>query len=279
MMNSIPEALMWLTHPLVIAIAQYLIFTLAAGFTSPRSPTRLLAFALLSFCTWLGIYNFPRNIQSTSVLAAILAGAIAGSPLGYLDRVILRAWAYEDRKAIFGPPPKGKEKTDDQRPISGPGVIDDEDTFGSRYSFGSEVSGVVRGIGTSFEIKYIPPFSSSDPGYVPSPAAFIASKFMIIIACHYIVEYTMDWRVAFDKSLFLPSKVPFFARLDDVTLDDVLARLIIGLTTWIYNYAILQVFFGIPAAIAVAFKPSSVGEWRPPFGSIQDAYTMRGFWG
>lgn len=106
-------------------------------------------------------------------------------------------------------------------------MIDNEENFGSRYSFGSEVSGVVGDIGTSFEIKYIPPFSSSNPRYVPSPAAFTASKFMIRIACRYIVEHTMDWRVAFDKSLFLPSKVPFFARLDDIILDNVLARLII----------------------------------------------------
>ena len=130
-----------------------------------------------------------------------------------------------------------------------------------------------------FEIEYIPPFSVDDPEYVPTPATFMVSKLLTIVACYYTVEYKIYWRVSLDRSLFSPAKVPFFATINELSLNDVWARLIIGVTTWIDFYSFLQVFYNVLAAIAVCLKPSSVSEWRPIFDSVADAYTLRGFWG
>lgn len=98
------------------------IFSLAIGFTSPRSPSQLLSFALFICCTWLGIYAFPGYVQSTSLLSGIAIGAMLGPPLGFFDQLILRRWVYEDRKAIFATRSDQGGKDDVPKPTSGAGT-------------------------------------------------------------------------------------------------------------------------------------------------------------
>ena len=194
----------------------------------------------------------------------------------YFDRLIYRKWAYEDRRAIFGTTPIKSVKNDLHDSDT---VADGEDTSSSRFSFGQAVSGTVRGEGTSWEVKDLPHFSSDDPQWVPSPIVFIVWKLAIIVSCSFLNEYVMDARLAVDHDLMLPSRVPFLTRIGEITQDEVVARLIVGVGTWTSGYCLMQILFGCPTLIAVCFKPSAVALCRPAFGSIQDAYTLRGFWG
>jgi len=110
----------------------------------------------------------------------------------------------------------------------------DEGTFGSRNAFGSDVSGLFRGVGTSFEIKDVPHFSKSDPQYVPSPAAFVAQKLFTVVAYYYVHEYAaVEPRFALNHDLLLPSRVPFFARLSGVSQEEVFIRVIVAVTCWL----------------------------------------------
>ncbi|KAM0801166.1 membrane bound O-acyl transferase family-domain-containing protein [Usnea florida] len=195
----------------------------------------------------------------------------------YFDRLLYRKWAYEDRRAIFGTAPVKGVKNDAH---SSKTVADDEeDTFSSRFSFGQKVSGTVRGEGTSWEVKDVPHFSSGDPQWIPSPIVFIVWRLAIIVSCFFLNEYVMDARLAVDHDLMLPSHIPFLTRIGEITQHEVVARLIVGVCTWTSGYCLMQILFACPALIAVCFKPSAVALCRPAFGSIQDAYTVRGFWG
>ena len=69
----------------MILVARKSIFSLAIGFTSPRSPSQHLAFALFICCTWLGVYAFSGYVQSTSLLSGIAIGDMLGPPLGFFD--------------------------------------------------------------------------------------------------------------------------------------------------------------------------------------------------
>ena len=158
-------------------------------------------------------------------------------------------------------------------------VADDEDTSSSRFSFGQKVSGTVRGEGTSREMKDVPHFSSRDPQWIPFPIVVIVWRLAIIVLCFFLNEHVMDARLAVDHDLMLPSHVPFLTRIGEITQDEVVARLIVGVCTWTSGYCLIQILFACPALIAVCFKPSAVALCRPAFGSIQDAYTVRGFWG
>lgn len=275
-MNSLQNFLKYvITNPWITLIVSRPIFALGAGFTSPDSPQRLALFAVLSIYTWLCLSNFSTYIQSTGYLASIIASAIVSPPVVYFDRLLHRKWKYEDRHAIFEMGSHKHAKNDAQNPPS----ASEEDTFGSRYAFGDMVGGTVRGPGTPWEVKGLPPFSSRDPQWVPSPFTFIAWRIAILISCYILNDYVINARAALDPDLMLPSKVPFFTRIREVTREELVTRLTVGISTWVAGYCLLQVLFGIPALIAVGIKPSSVVGWHPVFGSLLDAYTMRGFWG
>lgn len=278
-MAAILRNLNWVTHPLAILVAQNVIVSLAAGFTAPHSPQRWLAFVFLVGCTWIGILRYSQHIRSTSYPGTILLGAIAGPVPLFFDRLMLRGWRYESRQTIFALPSEDKRSDDTQDP-AGSDSRTSEDTFGSRYAFGQEVTGTIRGLGTPFEIKNIPPFSMSNPQYVPSPKAFVARKLFIMIVCYYLHEYVLvELQFSLNHDFLHPSHVPFFSRLSRTLLDDVCTRLLVCVITWLKNYCVLQLIFNIPSVISVCLNPSSVHEWRPFLGSVTDCYTIRGFWG
>lgn len=276
-MHNIKGSLTYLaTNPWIFLVASRPIFAIGAGFTSPNSYSRIGVFAILSIYAWLCISNFSKYIQSTGFLASTIAAAMICVPLVYFDRLLYRKWAYEDRRAIFVTA-RIKSVSDDR--VEASSISDDRDTFGSRFAFGQEVAGTVRGPGTSWEVKNLPAFSSSDNEWVPSPIIFIVWRLAVIISCFILNDYAIDARMALDHDLMLPSNVPFFSRIGEVTHGEYWTRLIVGVSTWLNGYCSMQVLFNCPALISVCFKPNDVALWRPAFGSILDAYTMRGFWG
>lgn len=277
-MTNLKGSLVYLaTNPWIFLFASRPIFAVGAGFTAPTSYQRYAVFAVLSFYAWLCMSNFSNYIQSTGFLAMAFGSTICSSPMVYFDRLIYRKWTYEDRRAIFGTkPPINVEENDSQKANTMP---DDEDTFSSRFAFGQEVAGTVRGLGTPFEAKGIPPFSSTDPQWIPSPVLYIVWRLAVIISCFFIHKYLIDVRMGVDHDLMLPSHVPFFARSGEVNRDDIVTRLYVGVSTWASGYCLMQIFFSFPALISVCFQPNDVALWRPAFGSVLDAYTVRGFWG
>jgi len=48
---------------------------------------------------------------------------------------------------------------------------------------------------------------------------------------------------------------------------------------WIILYCIIQTYMGSMAFVSVALRFSQVDSWRPGFGPITEAYTVRRFWG
>lgn len=267
------------TNPWIFLIASRPLFAYGAGFTSPNSPQRYAVFAVLCLYVWLTLASFTAYIQSTSFLANLIAGAIFNMPLTYFDRLILRKWSFENRHTIFATTPSESVQDDKQNSKEATVTANGDDTVGARFAFGNEVGGTVRGLGTPWEIKGIPHFSNSDPQWIPSPFLFIIWKMAIMIGCFSLYHYAIDLRTPLDKDFFQPSRVPLIARIGNVTLEEIWARLVVNVTFWFGGYCVLQLLFNIPAVIAVCFNPNSIGEWRPAFGSILAAYTLRKFWG
>ncbi len=276
-MNDLKESLVYLVkNPWIYLVASRPIFAIGAGFTSPNSFYRMAVFAILSTYAWLCLSGFSNYIQSTGFLAIAVASTISSSPLVYFDRLVYRKWVYDDRQAIFRTAPTKGAKRDVQKADI---LAEEEDNFSSRFAFGEEVAGTVRGPGTSWQAKGIPHFSSADPQWIPSPFIFIVWKLSIIVSCFFLNDYVFDIRMALDRDLMLPSRVPFFTRSREVTRDEIVTRLIVGVSTWLSGYCLMQILFSCPALISVCFRPSGIALWRPAFGTIVDAYTMRGFWG
>lgn len=266
-------------NPWIHILASRLIFNYGAGFTSPDSPQRYAVFIVLCLYVWLTLANFTAYVQSTSYFANIIAGIIFNLPLTYFDRLILRKWRFEDRRSILAISTNNKANDGTQRPTQTANSMDEDDTISSRFAFANEVGGTVRGPGTSWEVKGIPHFSNSDPRWIPSPLTFTIWKLGIMIGCFLLYDHVVDVRLALEKDLLQPSCVPFIARIGEVTWEEVWTRVVVNVTFWVSGYCVLQLLFSIPAIIAVCLNPESVEEWRPAFGTIFDAFTLRKFWG
>lgn len=279
-MTSFQNFLVYLAKsPWIFLVASRPLFAYGAGFTSPNSVQRYLVFLILSLYVWTTLANFTTYIQSTGYWVSIIAASIFVLPLVYFDRLIYRKWTFEDRQAIFGTTFDHDAKKDAKPPAEIAATANTEDTVGLRFAFGNEVSGTLRGPGTSWEVKGLPHFSSSDPQWVPSLLLFITWRLAALMGSFFLNDYIVEARVALNKELLQPSLVPFFTRIGEVTQGEVWTRLSVGVTTWVGAYCLLQVLFGIPALVCVCLKPSSIQEWRPLFGPFSEVYTVRGFWG
>lgn len=263
-----------LLDPRAIVLSENLIFILTAGFTSAQSKIRPFIFAGLTGSTLYSLSTFSQYIQNTGYLGLFLGASLFTVPLVFFDRLILRHWDYKQRKAIFRA--QGLEKTKkglativEAKPTA------DEDTFGSRLAFGQAVSGSQRGVGESWEAKNTAHFSSKDPTYVPSAANFIAWELSKVLVCYFVYEWTVDVRAAIPHRMLI---IPFFTRITEVSREEVWYRMVTNVTSWLGGWTLQTVIIGTVSAISVFFKPDEVYLWRPNFGSILDAWTVRRFW-
>ena len=266
-MDTIPQSFDWVTHPIVAAIVINTALYLALGFVPPRLHLQLPVLVFFSSYAISALYAFSRHIQTTSWLGCAIGGALWTPPVLYWDRAILRGLSWKNRKAIFKVPKEKRNK------------VDTEDTFKSRYNFGSNVVNSIRGLGTTFEVKYVPQWSATDSKYIPSPTSFVATRLITILLCIYLNSWCIKTRARVDQTLVQQSKIPFFTRINEITIDDVQTRFTIGLIQWVQGYCILQFLFGIPGLIIVLLNPSELQNMRPDFGPVSEAYTLRGWWG
>lgn len=261
--------------PWVFLFSSKLLFAFGAGFTSPDSPQRYAVLVILYLHTWRVLACFMSHIATTSYLGSIMAGAIFVIPLTYFDRLILRRWRFENRFMIFATlehPQDTHAKRSDAK------MIHDKDDTASRFAFGNDVGGSIRGPGTPWEVKGIPHFSNSEPEWAPSLPLFVLWKLAIILGCFVIHDYVVGVRMALDRDLLQPSRIPFLTRMNEVTKNELWTRMMVTISFWTASYSVLQVLFNVPAVIAVCLQPQSLRQWRPAFGSILDAFTVRKFW-
>ena len=156
---------------------------------------------------------------------------------------------------------------------------DDGDTLVSRCAFGYGVVSSGRMIDTAWEAKNVAPFSASDADYVPSRAATVARGIGTMVASLAVREVTMEAQMSVDPGCIAQSRVRFLTRLDEVSRDEVLVRAVVVTLSWLNLYCVLQIIFSMRVIFMAALKLGEVRKLRPLFGSLSDAYTLRGFWG
>ena len=78
--------------------------------------------------------------------------------------------------------------------------------------------------------------------------------------------------------IFAESQVPIFSRLGDVTVEELVTRLVVCVLYWFAAYVVIQAYFTGWALLSVSSGLDHPALWRPIFGSVGNAYTVRGFW-
>ena len=152
-------------------------------------------------------------------------------------------------------------------------------TVWQRVRFGFSALFNSRMIGTPFEVKGIPLFSTEDPTYIPTRMKFLFRESMKVFICFLVLDtLTTSGSPDNNANEYSVHLVPFFIRLNEVTVEELVVRIIITICFWISIYCIMQLMHSVLAIIAVASRLTDVRGWRPLFGPPSQAYTIRKFW-
>ena len=279
-----------LFHPFTIVLIDHQIVTLTAAFTTRQSPLRPALCALLVAVSCTGLAQYSNYTNASGNLGSSITATLGFAILIFIDRLLLRRWAFEDRQSIFpaqfGDQKKKKTHEDDQdrdvprQKQNAPTTVEaTEDTVGSRMAFGLEVAGSGRMIDTPWQAQGIAPFAPHDPDYIPSRRSIVARRTLVMIASLVLRAVNLKMLLSIDPSCYAPSREPFLTRLATVTREEIAIRLILTVGYWVDLYCILQVIFGLSTVVLAFVKPDELSKLRPWFGSLAHAYTIRGFWG
>ncbi len=93
------------------------------------------------------------------------------------------------------------------------------------------------------------------------------------------VSNSVHGRMNFNKALFAPGLMPFFARLGRVTAAQLAVRVASTCTGMLGAYCLINGVWNLYAAAAVGVFGADVRQWPPIFGRVREAYTLRRFWG
>ena len=267
----------FLLHPAIPFILTTALLVLTLGFTKARSTYRP---ALLPLLAILVIYSSRTTDRASSpqtnpMISCLLGGATGGLVLHFIDHALLSAWGFEEQ----GP----TSSAGGLRPIS-PVSVDHGDTMGAtttrRLSAGLAETFRLRGVGTRWKVKNVPPFRGGSPGYVPPKRAFLASL-LWRLAVYVAVLDLVSLAPPPDSSSvdFAPTRVPLFARWAEVDGPELLTRTAAVLGHWGTMYCMIQMWYSAFAVLALLAGVTDVDVWRPLFGELRDCWSVRNFWG
>lgn len=256
-------------RPVNYVVLEIITTTLVVGFTSPNSSIRLGTLPLIAFATWRSLSTCSTDIPNV-FWASLISGNGLTYFLLYIELALLSKWNFEDR----GPAPRQGEN------VSSSPVDEPHDGKWLRFKFGFNAVLSQRRVGTAHEVKNVPAFHKADPTYVPTKLRFLLGNFLSMTICYLIVDASsLAAQPEMNEAFFTPAKVPLLSRVDQVTIEELAIRTTSCLTVAINVCCILLFSYKLLASITISVGLSEVKDWRPPFGSLADVYTVRKFWG
>ncbi|KAF1948164.1 hypothetical protein CC80DRAFT_541141 [Byssothecium circinans] len=252
-------------HPLFYFTVQVVIISFAIGFVPPRSNRRLLLLPLVVFCSYAIINSASEHLRLFWVCP--LSGFANGVVLQYLDLGLLSHWGFDTKSAIILAQKQNGETLAHNR-IS---------TVIQRFYFGFLSTFSFRKVNTPYEVKNTPQFRDKR---APSKPRFLLQHVTMVLICILAVDVSSQLPPAPNPAeLFAAQRVHFLSRLGEVSGEEIAVRIMGSVLYWCNLFAILQGLFSFAALLAVSFGLSDVRSWRPLFGSLRDATSLRYFWG
>ncbi|KXS94515.1 hypothetical protein AC578_3187 [Pseudocercospora eumusae] len=260
-----------------LLVLQLLLTSTAVGFTSQSSVLRLALLPVMVLVTWnvLTICTKPHAIHVSA--RTILGAGSVYRIIHYIAVALLDCWTYEAQgptSSLGGLEPVLVNVTP-QSTLSW-------DHFGQRIRFGARISTTTRFPTTRWRVKNVPPFSRSNPDHVPSKHEFVwhGAIQIIRLACVLGVATPFSqWLFRTRAHLFSPSHVPLFARIAEVTPEELAVRALGVLIYWTMQYLSLSLLYNSLAVTTVALQIFGPEEWPPIFGAIDQAWSIAQFWG
>lgn len=134
-----------------------------------------------------------------------------------------------------------------------------------------------RNIRTPWQVRNVPPFSTSNLAYVPSRMQFLVRKFITVFFAYGLLDL-LTCQPQPDPALYASDKDAVFSRLGDVTFAELQFRLLTMLNLWLSTYLLIQWIYALVAFVCVATSIYSPADFPPLVGSLKHVYTVRGVW-
>ena len=261
--------------PLAI-LTQLTLSSATIGLTPACSLARPAAFPLISACVYSVLTG--ARVQMRPRWASLLGGASFMFLLQYLDLGLVRRWNWHDR----GPAPsKGltRREKDNQGGRASVSPANEHSAW-AEFCWGWSSMFALRHVNTRHEARNTPAFKDSDPSWVPSKPAFLARESAVALLCYFLLDLMAQRPPAPNApQLFDEALVPVFRRLSEVTLPQLRLRAlsIVGFAATFW--ALIRGYAAAAGTLTVALGVNEPRDWRPPFGSLFQAYSVQNFWG
>ncbi|KAF7889118.1 hypothetical protein EAF00_009418 [Botryotinia globosa] len=262
--------------PLYVNGLQLFITSLVIGFTTAHSRVRLAVLPVLLALVWISIPSSYETITQ-KLWKSVLASESVTRIIHYIEVAFVTKWTYEAN----GPSrPNLNIQYADKTAACGSRPPRNNANTSSRLSFGIATSLAHRNNGTRFEVKNVPPFSEHDRSYIPTRKEFLRSTALRAGICYIIMDIlSSSGDPTRNAEVYAPNLVPVFARLHHHTFEQLLMRVATSTATLFSIYCLVNIMRSVIAFLAVFLNITDVTCWRPVFGSLSEASSIRGFWG
>jgi hypothetical protein len=201
----------------------------------------------------------------------------------YFEMAILSKWSFEAQGPTSPSPPSAKPQSTSNGKVrnnvklsSKPKI---QDTFLKRLSFAWNSTMSFRDVNTTHETRNTPLFSTSNPSYIPSRPRFLFRSLATFTITYLLLDLMESAPPPPDLTLFSPSHVPVFTRLNEITIEEVITRMATSGMVWLATFCVISSWTASLELFFVGTGLSEPKSWRPLFGSLSETYTIRGFWG
>ena len=261
---------------------QISITALVLAFTSRAFGLRLACLNLVICCAYVQTH-YVKSIQ-TSVARGFLANSPFVLVLLYIDKVLLSRWTYtaQGPTSSTGGLQPVKDVQARQPTVKAPQEDGTANDVWLRLRFGFGLSLQSRFAITKWPVKNIPIFARADPSFVPRKTDYLRVAIPKCILYFLLLDLAGLLNGSNNNNnhlVFSTDRVPLFARLGNVSIEELSTRSASVLAFWILQYIVIELVYGAVAMVAVTFGRSTVEAWPPMFGSLQDSYSLRQFWG
>ena len=264
-----------LLHPINLIFIEFSTILYVVGFTPPSSVIRPAALPIFIACIWLCISKGLAQLHST-LWATTFGSSTFSYLLLYVDVALLSGWSFE----LGGPSLLSGSDRRTEAENAGKKTKRLVGTTWQRIQFGLPLFFSSRFVGTPYQVKNVPSSYWEDPHYVPSRAILLLRTARSMMLSYLLVDIFMSFSLESEEmaDFFSSAAVPFFTRLKELSIEEVITRTIVTITCWTTCYCILR--FSHDALLFVIGESglSDVRTWPPPFGNLTEAYTVRQFW-
>ena len=270
-----------LLSPYVLSIFQRLTIIFLIGFTHPSSILRPAIFPIVLAWNIYLVSHYGDYITNTS-WRAYFGGECLVGVLRYAEQVLVQRWSFQSYDFFQFKGSKDKHNPKVKNEVITLSSASVSDSFWNRFRFGVWVCFSDRYVATPYQAPHTPHYSDKDPTYCPSRLLFILRR-IAIAAFSYMLLDSVQYsnQPELNPILYADDKIPLLSRLwtGKATAEEVLLRTGTILGFGFIAYWGFQMPLLVCQIIVVALGLSRPELERPLFGSLADAYTLRGFWG